>query len=725
MAEQYWIGGFYIDLSRNQITQNGESKKLAPKALAVLTYLAQHQGKVVSQDDLLTNVWQGSVVSPNTLQRSVAQLRKALGDDGKVQVYIKTHAKKGYSLECDVRWQGSINVENNHNLETSETSLEVRDNTENIFEKPDVVKKVTDKPQPIWLSPIGIVIGVLVVCLLSYFSFFHTPNEKLSFVEMRALTATDNKEVGGIYSPDGQYVVFHRYSEELCQSNLWAKNISTQQEFQLTKNLNTYSSHSFSKDGKKLVFIQAVNCSNPINQKKCYYLKSIDFNKALIKPQEPDVLLECNNSEIRTPKWLNNNDIAMLQKFSERWQLIRYSIADNKSNVIRAVNVGNLIGYDYSVKDDVIALTSSKNDGNYYVEILTPDGQVLSSNSINYPGEISKYKRIVPKFSPIESLLVFSTGRQLFTLSYEGEVTNISLPVDAPMGTPTFHPNGKRALVIKGHYDSDIVSVSLSEIAKSTLKQTELADSYSVMERSNVAENNALFQPNGNLIAFKSSRSGQRQIWLTDSNGNTPQQLSNLPIDVFLSEFDWAQDGHSLLANADKVLIEFFLDGTETTFHFEHPVTTLFHWDSVNKTALANIRISGLVKFAELDLANLTIKLIKNREVNWAVKTSNGQLIYMDHMDRYWQSGAVESKLIEALEKQGSDKRFVISESTVYGINEDSQLWSYSLEQSKFELVGEVPNNIDNITDVNKDNVLMSIFVSGKKEIAEIVLAKE
>ena len=70
--------------------------------------MAENQGKVVSQEALLDKVWQGTVVSPNTLQRSIAQLRKALGDDGKVQVYIKTHAKQGYSLECDVRWQEKI-----------------------------------------------------------------------------------------------------------------------------------------------------------------------------------------------------------------------------------------------------------------------------------------------------------------------------------------------------------------------------------------------------------------------------------------------------------------------------------------------------------------------------------------------------------------------------------------------------------------------------------------
>ena len=111
MSEQYWVGGFFIDLSRNQITQNKQSQTLAPKALSVLTYLAENHGRVVSHDELLTHVWQGTIVSPNTLQRSIAQLRKALGDEGKV--YIKTHAKQGYSLECDVRWQELNNSDSN------------------------------------------------------------------------------------------------------------------------------------------------------------------------------------------------------------------------------------------------------------------------------------------------------------------------------------------------------------------------------------------------------------------------------------------------------------------------------------------------------------------------------------------------------------------------------------------------------------------------------------
>lgn len=87
----WWL---FVDVPRNQITHNKQAQTLPPKALAVLTYLAERQGEVVSQDELLTNVWKGTVVSPNTLQRCIAQLRKAFGDDGKAQSFIKPTLKR-------------------------------------------------------------------------------------------------------------------------------------------------------------------------------------------------------------------------------------------------------------------------------------------------------------------------------------------------------------------------------------------------------------------------------------------------------------------------------------------------------------------------------------------------------------------------------------------------------------------------------------------------------
>ena len=114
MSLRYRVGDFFVDPSRNQITLNEQPQTIPPKALAVLTYLARNPGKVVSQNELLDNIWPDTVVTPNTLQRSIAQLRKAFGDDRKSQAYIKTHAKQGYSLECEVSWHQELESQHRH-----------------------------------------------------------------------------------------------------------------------------------------------------------------------------------------------------------------------------------------------------------------------------------------------------------------------------------------------------------------------------------------------------------------------------------------------------------------------------------------------------------------------------------------------------------------------------------------------------------------------------------
>ena len=297
MEEQYWVGEFFVDLTRNQITQNKQPQTLAPKALAVLTCLAENQGKVVSQEALLTKVWPNTVVSNNTLQRCIAQLRKALGDDGKVQVYIKTHAKKGYSLECNVQWQNTDNTDSSNNLaheiiktssddngKTTDTckTKEADNNCQKLNEQ--MAEPISSNSIVSWqekYKPALIILAILVVVFLAATLLSKSPQSKLSVTKIRAVTATDGKELASIYSPDGKYNIFHRFSKDNCVSNIWAKNLETQQEHQLTKNLDSYGKHSFSKDGKQLVFIRKLNCEQAITQKKCYQLMSLDFNEAL------------------------------------------------------------------------------------------------------------------------------------------------------------------------------------------------------------------------------------------------------------------------------------------------------------------------------------------------------------------------------------------------------------------------------------------------------------
>ena len=725
MALQYWVDDFFIDVTRNQVTLNQHSKTLPPKALSVLTYLAKNQGRVVSQDELLERVWQGIIVAPNTLQRSIAQLRKALGDDGKGQALIKTHSKQGYSLECEVRWQNN----------TESTKLNIGE--EDVVDEPIVGEILTEtsggttkasKPSFFWLAMAPIAAAIVILGIVGIQILEPKQASPLTFSSLRSLTATDDKEYDASYTPDGRYIVFHRYLDNQCGNKLWAKNINTQEEIQLTKDWGAYGSHSFSEDGKRLVFIETLACTEPVTQLNCYDLLSLDFARALESPQQPELILQCKNSVVENPSWLNNDNIALLQRTSKRKKLINYSLSENLSRDLYALPDGNLIDYTYSATEDLIAVTSIHSDGQYYIDILNSNGNLLSSNLIRRPKELGKYVPFKPKFDPINKQLVFTTGKQLFTLSYEGEVNKIDIPFDDRMAPSEFHPDGSKLLLIKGKSDSDILVLPRNKLTKayphnpSFIRDGESRRHYTPnlqsFERSNLGEGDAIFQPHGDLIAFWSDRSGEEQLWL--SNGASPRQLTQFSTDTYIRGFDWAADGTSLLVNANGILSQVFLDSNQHTYTLDYPIVVLYEWDSVNNTALLVVRDKGIMKFGEYDLNNLTFREITDKIVLWAAKSEDGRLIYKDALDQFWQPGPAEHQQIDINHKRGKSKSFIIKGNVIYAIDIDNRLWSYDLNNGLFEVLGNIDKNVNSVSDVSDTQFLLTALVAEKREVVEL-----
>lgn len=75
-----------------------KGKKLKSTESKVLQLLLVNQGNVVSKQTLLQEVWGDRIVSTSSITQSIAQIRLALGDNGKEQRYIKTIPKQGYML---------------------------------------------------------------------------------------------------------------------------------------------------------------------------------------------------------------------------------------------------------------------------------------------------------------------------------------------------------------------------------------------------------------------------------------------------------------------------------------------------------------------------------------------------------------------------------------------------------------------------------------------------
>ncbi len=96
------FGAFAIDPAAELLRRDGESVHLEPRAFQLLVYLLEHRDRLVTKQDLNEQVWAGAFVTDNAVDRAVARLRKALGDDVHQPRYIETVPTRGYRFVAEV-----------------------------------------------------------------------------------------------------------------------------------------------------------------------------------------------------------------------------------------------------------------------------------------------------------------------------------------------------------------------------------------------------------------------------------------------------------------------------------------------------------------------------------------------------------------------------------------------------------------------------------------------
>jgi tetratricopeptide (TPR) repeat protein len=98
MDSQHHItfGPFRLETATGRLWREGQRIPLQPKAVAVLRYLAEHPGRLVTKEELLQHVWPGTHVTSIVLRVRVREIRVALGDEAKAPRYIETIGQQGY-----------------------------------------------------------------------------------------------------------------------------------------------------------------------------------------------------------------------------------------------------------------------------------------------------------------------------------------------------------------------------------------------------------------------------------------------------------------------------------------------------------------------------------------------------------------------------------------------------------------------------------------------------
>jgi adenylate cyclase len=91
---------YVLDLDRGGLLCDDNEIALRPKTFAVLRYLTENSGRLVSKDELFAAVWPNLAVTDDALVQSIGELRRAFGDDG--PRLIKTIPRRGYRFESEV-----------------------------------------------------------------------------------------------------------------------------------------------------------------------------------------------------------------------------------------------------------------------------------------------------------------------------------------------------------------------------------------------------------------------------------------------------------------------------------------------------------------------------------------------------------------------------------------------------------------------------------------------
>jgi DNA-binding winged helix-turn-helix (wHTH) protein/Tol biopolymer transport system component len=184
------------------LVKAGEVSPIEPKAFRVLLFLLHNPQKLITKEELLDAVWADASVTESSLTRSIAKLRRALGDDIREPRYIATVATVGY------RFIGKVEV--------SEEPSGVRENTEKPPGLSGVGKKVQSRRQLRgWARAVG---GVFALCLAGAIWYLHRPLPQPRITQYTLITHDGRQKT--LVGTDGSRLYFNWMSGPLSPESI-------------------------------------------------------------------------------------------------------------------------------------------------------------------------------------------------------------------------------------------------------------------------------------------------------------------------------------------------------------------------------------------------------------------------------------------------------------------------------------------------------------------------
>ncbi|RVU40472.1 hypothetical protein EOE67_05325 [Rheinheimera riviphila] len=551
MSQRVRIHTSIVDFQEHTISRDGVVLPVQGKVLQVLACLMAQQGQLVSIDTLMQEVWGQTVVSPNTLQRCIAQLRKAFGETSQTQNVIKTYPKRGYALIVPVMTEDDV-------LKSSAAASDGDGPAVLSPLKSATTTNITSR----WLIGIAAIALLIGAVLMPHQPILNQPalNQPTpQALQLQSqITASDQHEDNASYSPDQRFIAFERFGS-FCSSTFWLQQRSDKSELQLTHRLQQFSGSAWSPDSTQLAMISSNRCAAP-NHAPCWQVEVIELH-ALLQDKTPAAVKKpgsCEHQPLTHLVWTQDQQLLLLRqaKNTGRRSLVQLSVANGQFTELfgESLSDGDILTFTQLPNQQLLVI-SHVGSGQSEMLKVTLQGEILSRLPIQYQQHASAFNQIALHYLKESKQMLLESDGQLFTLQEDGNLK--PLPTPSGLRLSRFAFAGKNSVATMGGIDLDIISSNLQ------------GEHLQTLQRSPAFESQAKLSPQGSSQAqqmvFVSDRSGQNQIWLAEGSwpaeGSALRQLSAFDTQVKINGLVWAADGRSVLAVVNDMLYQFALDG--------------------------------------------------------------------------------------------------------------------------------------------------------------------
>lgn len=690
------FGEFTLDDKQARLLCKKKEIAIEPKLFELLLLFVNQPNTIISRQDILDNLWAGSLVTDNAINKLVANLRKVLADEPKNPRYIQTVPKRGYRLICEVTLLESLN--------TTEKGQVINDGTSEVNNS---IKKRCKRSFQNNAISTAIIALLLLLCSLFLWQVF-SDNDKNSNNNRYTmeLTRAHGAEESARMHPDNTHLYYLKKDSADTHYQLWIKNIHTAKIKQVdiaktsinkiiavVSGLNSDTTNLFYLDKKQNscgVYQAALTQIN--------HVKQVSQTNKRMQWQQAEKLFDCSDKRIKDIDYhVSKNMIYYTAQPQNFWpnQIYAFNLATKEHSFVTQVEPVGWGHHSIDISPDGNKLLIMSTNSDYKTQLLVLNllnNEITEGVKFDYP----VYQAIWHHDSEQVYYYAAPPAHQIIKSDLNGNNATTVVSVSEYLSPQmSLFPDGKNLLFStqKNNFSNRwlVAPKQVSDIDNSTV--------YDI--------NPALFHHSSQYL-FISNRSGRRQLYLGRYDAKQAEIVTNFSQSHWLGYITVSADDQSVLLNAgnevyllpistlNEISPLITLKQEHLIFTSEQPIISL---DWLTKSGVAITTVNNGIP--ELMVVNLFDNKVQQLNGKWAYGLTDSQYPEYNYLieqqsNTLYRTNSLTFSDDLVINQHKFTKTQVTLPNGFYHVKIDANVLYYGSDESDSVYLNAVPlNNID------------------------------